>query len=155
MEKKPHRGTENLTPLKERTSEELAKMRRNGGIASGKVRRVKANARAAMKMYLNLPLTSTEKTFLESIGGDVSIVLNKRELATFAVGQKVIATGDASSYMKILEIAGEHVEALDMNTSGVSEGRPIINIIQGGVVNQLTIHPKRINGSPLATDRED
>lgn len=154
MEKKPHRGTENLVPNSQRTPEELAKMRRNGGIQSGIVRRATMNARAAMKMYLNLPLSQKEKQFLKEIGGDEEYVTNKRELATFAVGQKVIATGDASGYLKILEVAGEHVDALDLNTSGKSEGRPIIQIIQGGTVNQLTILPQRINGSPMGSDED-
>ena len=155
MDKKPHRGTENLIPLNRRTKEEQSKIGRLGGIASGKVRRVNINARAAMKQYLSLPLSIKEKKFLKEIGGDVSIITNKRELAGFSVGQKVIATGDASSYLKILEVAGEHTEALDLNTSGVSEGRPIINIIQGSTVNQLTIHPQRLNGSPMGTDGEE
>jgi len=130
-------------------------MRRNGGIQSGIVRKHKANARTAMKMLLNLPLTSREKKFVQEIGGSLDVVTNKRELMLFAVAQQVTAKGDPNGMVKVLEVAGEHVEALDLNTSGASEGRPIINIIQGEVVNQLTIHPQRINGSSMGSDSEE
>ena len=69
MEKKAHRGMENLVSFKDRTTEETRKIGRIGGIQSGKVRRANANARASMKMILNLPLTSKEKKFISENGG--------------------------------------------------------------------------------------
>ena len=74
----------------------------------------------------------------------------------YAVAQQVTAKGDPNGMIKVLEVAGEHTEALDLNTSGTNEGRPIINIIRrGGIVNLLSIHPQRINGSPMGTDSEE
>lgn len=61
--------TENLIPVKNRTSEELREMTRKGGIKSGQVRRAKANAKTIARMIADSKVVSTkDAAVLEKLG---------------------------------------------------------------------------------------
>ena len=62
-------GSENLIPLNERTKEEQRKIQKKGGIASGKVRREKADLKKKVNQILEMDVFSPQlKEMLEEKG---------------------------------------------------------------------------------------
>lgn len=90
-----NKGQENLIPFNERTEEEQRAIARQGGIASGQVRREKATMKATLEMLLN-ETNKNGKTY--------------RELATLGLLKGAI-NGNAQNYRTILETLGELKQA--------------------------------------------
>lgn len=109
VEKKVHKGSENLIPNSERSPEELRRMRSNGGKRSVEVRRQQKTFKEIIKGFLNSPLTSEDKKFVKKIGGDIETIANIRGLMIFSVLKKTIAKGDLQGYIALKKLAGENV----------------------------------------------
>lgn len=118
------KGTKNLKPVNTRTKEEARKISQKGGIASGKARKAKKDAKEAAQMVLYETLISTKgKQALKEQG----IELNTKEevygiaglmAGLLAQGMK----GNAKSAKLLLEVAGvfeEETEEIEENTTGV------------------------------------
>lgn len=118
------KGTKNLKPVNTRTKEEARKISQKGGIASGKARKAKKDAKEAAQMVLYETLISTKgKQALKAQG----IELNTKEevygmaglmAGLLAQGMK----GNAKSAKLLLEVAGvfeEETEEIEENTTGV------------------------------------
>lgn len=58
---------DNLIPLNKRTKEEQKEIARLGGIASGEVRKEKANMRKALEVWLNMKNKDTGNLYIDDI----------------------------------------------------------------------------------------
>jgi len=58
---------DNLIPLNKRTKEEQKEIARQGGIASGEVRKEKANMRKALEVWLNMKNKDTGNLYIDDI----------------------------------------------------------------------------------------
>lgn len=86
-----NKGQENLIPFTERTKEEQREIARQGGIASGIVRKEKATMKKALELLLD-EKTKKGKTY--------------RELATLGLIKGAI-DGKAENYKVIVSLLGE------------------------------------------------
>lgn len=93
-------GQDNLIPFTERTKEEQREIARQGGIASGKVRKEKATMKETLEMLLN----STSKS------GQTY-----KELVTLGLLKGAI-NGNAQNYRTILETLGQLKQAEEDKT---------------------------------------
>ena len=93
-------GQDNLIPFTERTEKEQREIARQGGIASGKVRKEKATMKATLEMLLN----STSKS------GQTY-----QELVTLGLLKGAI-NGNAQNYRTILETLGQLKQAQEDRT---------------------------------------
>ena len=93
-------GQDNLIPFTERTKEEQREIARQGGIASGKVRKEKATMKETLEMLLN----STSKS------GQ-----SYQELVTLGLLKGAI-NGNAQNYRTILETLGQLKQAEEDKT---------------------------------------
>ena len=87
---------DNLIPLDKRTKEEQREITQKGGIASGKARRAKREAREWAKIALDEMLKGKH-------GEDVPTryAMIKKQI------QKAVGKGDTASFEKVLRLAGE------------------------------------------------
>lgn len=107
--------TENLTPLNKRSPEELRKITSAGGKASAKARRKKKAIKEQMEMLLALPLTSeSAKKKLKALGLDEKDMDNQMAVCV-AIMQRMLK-GDMAAVNKMLEITGEKVIEVKVNT---------------------------------------
>lgn len=107
--------TENLTPLNKRSPEELKKITSAGGKASAKARRKKKAIKEQMEMLLALPLTSeSAKKKLKALGLDEKDMDNQMAVCV-AIMQRMLK-GDMAAVNKMLEITGEKVIEVKVNT---------------------------------------
>lgn len=87
---------QNLIPFTERSESEVRELNRKGGIASGKARRAKREAREWAKIALDEMLKGKH-------GEDVPTryAMIKKQI------QKAVNKGDTASFEKVLRLAGE------------------------------------------------
>lgn len=87
---------QNLIPFTERSESEVRELNRKGGIASGKARRAKREAREWAKIALDEMLKGKH-------GEDVPTryAMIKKQI------QKAVGKGDTASFEKVLRLAGE------------------------------------------------
>lgn len=119
------RNIKNLKPFGKNsvlTEEEQRIIQSNGGKASVEARRAKKTAREYMNIVLDQAVTGKKsKQLLENMGVEETDQNNKMLLmATLCA--KGIATGDANTIAKILEIAG------DLEAQQSEQQAPTINI---------------------------
>ncbi|MGT2935945.1 hypothetical protein ACVR0P_08880 [Streptococcus castoreus] len=94
----------NLIPIRKRSSKEAREMGKKGGIASGKVRRKKANLKKAFDTLLASEVANDDmKAFLTEQGFEPS---NEMALA-MVVLQKALR-GDAKALAQIMDILEYH-----------------------------------------------
>lgn len=153
-------GQENLIPFQDRTEEELRVMRRNGGIASGKTRRMQKTFKDMAKAILELPLSDKEKEFLVKAGiPEADRPTTKKGMLLFSVAQKAIGRGDSTAMMRLAELTGEHIDEKKISVGGDVGERRIINIYPKGnkpvekVIDDI-IKAVYIDGSAYGTDGE-
>ena len=107
--------TENLTPLNKRSPEELKKITSAGGKASAKARKKRKAIKEQMEMLMALPLTSeSAKKKLKALGIDEKDMDNQMAVCV-AIMQKMLK-GDMAAVNKMLEITGEKVIEVKVNT---------------------------------------
>ncbi len=107
--------TENLTPLNQRSPEELKKITSAGGKASAKARKKRKAIREQMEMLMALPLTSeSAKKKLQALGIDEKDMDNQMAVCV-AIMQRMLK-GDMAAVNKMLEITGEKVIEVKVNT---------------------------------------
>ena len=107
--------TENLTPLNKRSPEELKKITSAGGKASAKARKKRKAIKEQMEMLMALPLTSeSAKKKLKALGIDESDMDNQMAVCV-AIMQRMLK-GDMAAVNKMLEITGEKVIEVKVNT---------------------------------------
>lgn len=98
----PRDGTENLIPVTERTKKEAREISRKGGIASGKVRREKANLKKKVNEILSMDVLSPQfKEMLEEKGLSVT---NQTAIATVLL-QKALK-GDMRAIELLVKMNG-------------------------------------------------
>lgn len=96
-------GHENLIPLNRRTKDEQRKIQSQGGKASGKSRRRKADFRKTLNMLLTAEIDHPEWTpFLDSIGVDSTL-----EAAVNAAMIKEALMGNVKAYEAIAKYSGQ------------------------------------------------
>lgn len=110
-----NKGQENLIPFTERTKEEQREIARQGGIASGIVRKEKATMKKALELLLD-EKTKKGKTY--------------RELATLGLIKGAI-DGKAENYKTIIELLGELKEQ-DTKTPEIN-----INIVDNSNLEKI------------------
>lgn len=64
---KPHKGTENLVPIQERSEDEQREICRKGGIESGRVRREKKLLREKLEFAMSMPMRAGKVASLEDV----------------------------------------------------------------------------------------
>lgn len=107
--------TENLTPLNKRSPEELKKITSAGGKASAKARKKRKAIKEQMEMLMALPLTSeSAKKKLKALGIDEKDMDNQMAVCV-AIMQRMLK-GDMAAVNKMLEITGEKVIEVKVNT---------------------------------------
>lgn len=112
--KSNHRGTENLVPVSQRTSDELREMTRKGGIASGKARREKKTMRELLEMALQTPLKDKDGNVIKS-PDDPRRKLTRKEAGMIEMAAK-FANGDLKTIELAAKLQGELVQQVDVTT---------------------------------------
>lgn len=97
-----NKGQENLIPFNKRTEEEQRELARQGGIASGKVRKEKATMKATLEKMLDETYKDTGMTY--------------RDMATLGLIKGAVK-GNAQNYKTIMEVLGELIGQDENNKS--------------------------------------
>lgn len=97
-----NKGQENLIPMNERSKDEVRKIGRKGGIASGKIRKEKATMKATLEKMLDETYKNTGMTY--------------RDMATLGLIKGAVK-GNAQNYKTIMEVLGELIGQDDGNKS--------------------------------------
>lgn len=121
-------GQENLIPLNERTKEEQRQIAKQGGKASGEVRKEKATMKKAVEWLLNSDIKITKGNIYEALkneGIDISI-LSSTQQATIGLWHGAV-TGNANNFKTLMEANGEIIEELPSYTPEVEEIEQIID----------------------------
>lgn len=123
--------TENLTPLNKRSPEELKKITSAGGKASAKARKKRKAIKEQMEMLMALPLTSeSAKKKLKALGIDEKDMDNQMAVCV-AIMQKMLK-GDMAAVNKMLEITGEKVIEVKVNTVTDDAVKAMEDYLDGG-----------------------
>lgn len=96
------KGHENLIPMNKRTEAEQREIARQGGIASGKVRKQKATMKATLEKMLDETYKNTGMTY--------------RDMATLGLIKGAVK-GNAQNYKTIMEVLGELIGQDENNKS--------------------------------------
>lgn len=116
-------GEENLIPQSERTKEEQREIARQGGIASGKARREKADLRRQMQLWLEFDVT-TDKHGNPMSGAQLMAAIAAREAAK----------GNAKFWELIRDTAGykpvDKVMIADVDQSVIDEIDRIVEEVE-------------------------
>ena len=111
-----NKSIENITPMSERSLDEAREYGRKGGIASGESRRKKKTAKEVVNMILNLKTTNADlQEKMREMGIEEDEMTNIASMSV-AVMEKAIG-GDYRSYNSLLEVAGEKVQEIKINTA--------------------------------------
>lgn len=110
--KSNRKGSENLVPMHERTTEEQRRIQHLGGVASGERRREKRSMREWAKALGEMPTTARGLDG-EEIDADYA--------GAVVLGQfkKAIKDGDTSSAKFVAELLGEMVQKIEHSGEGV------------------------------------
>lgn len=112
QKKSNRKGSKNLVPMTERTTEEQRRIQHLGGVASGERRREKRSMREWAKAISEMP-TNAVGLDGEAIDADYA--------GAVVLGQfkKAIKDGDTSSAKFVAELLGEMVQKIEHSGEGV------------------------------------
>lgn len=98
-----HKGTDNLIPIKSRSSEEVREMGKKGGEKSGEARRAKKTFRESLKLMMDETAPEKIRAAFDKNGYDVT---THREAITAAILMGAMQ-GNPKMVDKALELLGE------------------------------------------------
>lgn len=104
-DKKLAKGVENLIPTSERSKDEVRKIGRKGGKASGEARRKKKELRELTKSFLEQDAIGAVKANLQRLGFDADDMTNLAAILG-VLFSKVLNNGDLNAARTIIEWAG-------------------------------------------------
>lgn len=110
--RKNHKGSENLVPMTQRTTEEQRRIQRAGGVASGERRREKRTMREWAKALGEMP-TNAVGLDGEPIDADYAGAVVLEQF------RKAVKDGETSAAKFIAELLGEMVQKVEHSGEGV------------------------------------